>query len=186
VRTKLDLAKVELNWTLSKLPEDMSFNVVVYEAKHRMIDETTEGLVQATEANKQRFRTLVLGLKANGGTNIHGSLTRALRITKRKPVEADPALDKRAMLEGADTIFFLTDGRPSWSDDSTGYGEVHPKWGAIGNGKFCKPDAILGDISRINTFRKVVIHTIGISEDHDKELMEKLAHQNHGEYVARG
>lgn len=186
VKTKLDLAKVELNWTLSKLPEEMLFNIVVYETKHRLIEEITEGMVQATDANKQRFSALVLGLKANGGTNIHGSLTRALRMTRKKPIEGDPALDKRAMLEGADTIFFLTDGRPSWSDDSTGNGEIHPKWGAIGNGKFCRPEMILADISRVNTFRKVVIHTIGIGEDHDKELMEKLALQNHGSYVARG
>lgn len=187
VRTKLDLAKVELIWTLSKLPEDMSFNVIVYETKHRLIDEAIEGMVVANQANKAKFTSSVLALKANGGTNIHGSLTRAMCITRRPPaVQGDPALDKRAMLEGADTIFFLTDGRPSWSDDSTGYGEVHPKWGSIGNGRFCKPAEILADITRVNTFRKVVIHTVGISEDHDKDLMEKLALHNHGQYVARG
>jgi len=186
VRTKLDLAKVELIWTLSKLPEEMNFNIIVYEQKHRMIEEVTEGIVPANAANKTKFSNLVRALKANGGTNIHGSLTRAFRTTRKVPVQGDPALDKRAMLDGADTIFFLTDGQPSWSDDSTGYSEVHPKWGAIGNGKFCKPAAILADISRVNTFRKVVIHTVGISPDHDKELMEKLAVQNHGSYVARG
>lgn len=186
VRTKLDLAKVELIWTLNKLPEDMNFNIVVYEAKHRLIDEAVEGMVSADIENKTRFSNLVRQLRPDGGTNIHGSLMRAFRMTKKKDVAGDPALDKKAMLEGADTIFFLTDGEPSWSDDSTAYGSVHPKWGRIGNGKFCKPDAILADISRVNTFRKVVIHTVGISKDHAKDLLEKLAEQNHGSYVSRG
>lgn len=185
VKTKLDLAKVELIWTLSRLPEDMQFNIIVYESAHRFLDEKVEGLVPAKAENKTRFSNLVRALQPKGGTNIHGSLLRAMRITKKKPIEGDPSLDKKAMLEGVDTIFFLTDGSPSWSDDSTETGEVDPKWGAIGNGRYVKPDVILADIARVNTFRKVVIHTIGVGKDHDKKMMEELAAQNHGEYVDR-
>ncbi len=185
VKTKLDLAKVELIWTLAKLPEDMQFNIIVYESAHRFLDEKVEGLVPAKPENKTRFSNLVRALVPKGGTNIHGSLLRALRMTKKKPVEGDPSLDKKAMLEGVDTIFFLTDGSPSWSDDSTETGEIDPKWGAIGNGRYVKADVILADIARVNTFRKVVIHTIGVGKDHDKKMMEDLAAQNHGEYIDR-
>ena len=113
------------------------------------------------------------------------ALTRSFKLTRKGEIEGDPATDKKAMFDGVETIFFLTDGTPSWSDDSTAESHVHPKWGSIGNGKFCKPEEILGDITRINTFRKVVIHTIGIGPDHDKDLMEKLAAQNYGDYIDR-
>lgn len=186
VKTKLDLAKVELIWSLTNLPESIHFNIIVYETTHRLIDEKTEGLVPAKAENKTRFANLVRALKPNGGTNIHGSLMRGLRMTKKKPVEGDVALDKKLMADGVDTIFFLTDGSPSWSDDSTEFAKVDPKWGAIGNGKFCEGDAILADISRVNTFRKVVIHGIAVGKDADHELMKKLAEQNHGQYVNRG
>ncbi|MBE7490828.1 MAG: hypothetical protein HS108_03550 [Planctomycetes bacterium] len=186
VKTKMDLAKVELIWSLTNLPENIFFNVIVYETTHRLIDEKTEGLVQAKPENKTRFANLVRALKANGGTNIHGSLMRGMRMTKKKSVEGDVALDRKLMLEGVDTIFFLTDGTPSWSDESTEFAEVHPKWGAIGNGKFCKSDAILADVARVNTFRKVVIHAIAVGKDADHEMMKKLAEQNHGQYVNRG
>jgi len=186
VKTKLDLAKVELIWSLGNLPENIYFNIIVYETTHRLIDEKTEGLVPAKPDNKTRFSNLVRGLKANGGTNIHGSLMRGLRMTKKKSIEGDVALEKKLMLEGVDTIFFLTDGTPSWSDESTEFARVDPKWGSIGNGKFCDPAAILADIARVNTFRKVVIHTVAVGKDANHEMMKDLAEQNHGQYVNRG
>ncbi|MBZ0137774.1 MAG: hypothetical protein K8I27_15520 [Planctomycetes bacterium] len=186
VKTKLDLAKVELLWTLQHLPEDYYFNIVVYSSEHRLIDEAETELIQATEENKRKMSIHVLGLKANGGTNIHGSLKRSFGVLRKGKLKDDPALDPKAMLEGADTIFFLTDGFPSWSDDSTAQGYVHPKWGSIGNGYYVQEDAILGDIARMNTFRKVVIHAIAVGKDAAHELMEKLAEQNHGKYVNRG
>jgi hypothetical protein len=39
VKTKLDLAKVELIFTLKNLPEDYYFNIVVYGSTHNMIDQ---------------------------------------------------------------------------------------------------------------------------------------------------
>lgn len=186
VKTKLDLAKVELIWSLNNLPENIFFNIIVYETKHRLIDDKVEGLVPAKPDNKLKFANLVRALRPNGGTNIHGSLMRGMRMTKKKPIEGDPALEKKLMLEGVDTIFFLTDGTPSWCDESTEMAEIHPKWGSIGNGKFCKPAAILADIARVNTFRKVVIHAIAVGKDADHEMMKALAEQNHGQYVNRG
>ena len=186
VRTKLDLAKVELLWTLKNLPEDYYFNIITYSKDHQLILAEETELVQATEENKRKFEIAVYGLKAEGGTNIHGALTQAFGVVRKGKVKEDPALDPKAMLEGVDTIFFMTDGEPSWSDDSTAIGEVHPKWGGIGNGRFCQPDAILADIARINTFRKIVIHAIAVGKDAAHEMMQKLAEQNHGQYVNRG
>jgi hypothetical protein len=186
VKTKLDLAKIELLWTLQHLPEDYYFNVVIYSTEHKLLIEDEPDLVQATEENKRKFSIALYGLKPKGGTNIHGALKQCFGVVRKGKVKDDPALDAKAMLEGVDTIFFLTDGSPSWSDDSTGTGRVDAKWGAIGNGRYVEPQAILADISRINTFRKVVIHTIAIGKDADADLMKELAKQNHGRFVNRG
>ncbi len=186
VRTKLDLAKVDLLWSLEHLPEDYYFNIITYETRHKLIDEAVTGLVEANAANKSKLSNAVRALKANGGTNIHGSLIRAFGVVRKGQVKDDPALDRTAMLEGVDTIFFMTDGTPSWCDESTDYARVDPKWGTIGNGRFCEPANILADIARVNTFRKVVIHAIAIGKDADKDLMKKLAEQNHGTFIERG
>ncbi|MCB9893452.1 MAG: VWA domain-containing protein [Planctomycetes bacterium] len=186
VKSKLDLAKVELLWTLSNLPEDYYFNIITYSKDHQLILADETELVAATDENKRKFATAVYGLKAGGGTNIHGALTQSFGVVRKGKVKDDPALDPKAMLEGVDTIFFLTDGEPSWSDDSTGEGYVHPKWGSIGNGRYVKPENILADISRVNTFRKVVIHAIAVGKDANMDMMEKLAEQNHGKFINRG
>ena len=98
-------------------------------------------------------------------------------------------LDAWPLAEGwsaGDRLRALIEYEPSWSDDSTGEGYVHPKWGSIGNGRYVKPENILADITRVNTFRKVVIHAIAVGKDANMDMMEKLAEQNHGKYINRG
>jgi len=55
VKTKIDLAKVELIHTLKYLPEDYYFNIVIYHTPHAMIDASADEFVKATEANKRKF-----------------------------------------------------------------------------------------------------------------------------------
>ena len=58
----------------------------------------------------------------------------------------------------ADTVFFLSDGRPTIGD-------------------YVDPDDILREIKSLNDLRRVVIHTIAIGE-FQKDFMERLAAQN--------
>jgi hypothetical protein len=94
------------------------------------------------------------------------------------------------MAKGAETIFFLTDGSPTVSDDSSDIGEVGrpDKNGQVkkmvGNGKMCVPENIVAEIKRVNTFRKCVIHTVGIGP-HDSRLMGELARISGGTYTDR-
>jgi len=57
----------------------------------------------------------------------------------------------------ADTVFFLSDGRPTIGD-------------------YVDPDDILREIKSLNDLRRVVIHTIAIGE-FQKDFMQKLAEQ---------
>jgi len=65
-----------------------------------------------------------------------------------------------------DTIFFLSDGRPS-------------------HGDFVDPDDILREVRLANELRKVVIHTIAIGE-FQKEFMRQLAEESGGVFVDLG
>jgi len=61
-----------------------------------------------------------------------------------------------------DTIFVLSDGSPN-------------------SGKLPSPDAILNEVRRINTSRRVIIHTINFAGARD--FMKKLAEDNGGQFV---
>ncbi len=193
VKSKLDLAKVELIHTLKYLPEDYWFNIVIYHTPHAMIDNANDEFVQATEQNKQKFIKKVDGLNWANLTNIHGALTRGYCVNGKNTLdpmkigkkENNPAWDPECLSTGATTMFFLTDGSPTISDDSTDIGQVgRPGGNMVGNGRFCQPQNIVDDVRRLNTFRKVVINTIGIGP-HDGRLMAALAELTNGEYVDR-
>jgi hypothetical protein len=87
-----------------------------------------------------------------GKTNTFGALKVALGVNEVRT--ADQNYEKVA----ADTIFFLSDGRPTV-------------------GEYVDPDDILREIHALNDLRKVIIHTIAIGE-FQKDFMERLAAQN--------
>ncbi|MHC4839800.1 MAG: vWA domain-containing protein [Planctomycetota bacterium] len=197
VKSKLDLAKVELIHTLKHLPEDYTFNVVIYHTVHSMLINSQKQLVKATKANKGKFVKAVEKLNWASLTNIHGALTRGFCVNEKKTLEpfgkkatSDPSWDPNCLNFGATTMFFLTDGSPTISDDTTNKGEVGRPNAAgqvatpVGNGRMCNPNNIVMDVKRLNVFRKVVINTIGIGP-HNSGLMSALAEMTGGEYVDR-
>ncbi|MCC6464195.1 MAG: hypothetical protein IT463_02515 [Planctomycetes bacterium] len=192
VVSKLDLAKVELIHTLRYLPEDYKFNIVVYHTTHDLLDNSVKNLVPANEANKQKFIKKVQDLNWAALTNIHGGMIRGFCVNEKGMIDQkkeDPAWHPECLNSGATTIFFLTDGSPTISDDTTNPGEVgRPGPGGVilpvGNGRMCIPQNIIEDIRRVNTFRKVVINTVGIGP-HDRTLMQALAEMTGGEYIDR-
>ena len=62
-----------------------------------------------------------------------------------------------------DTIFLLSDGQPT-------------------AGRITDPHAIRAAVRKMNSFRRIVIHCIGIG-GHDREFMKGLAEDNGGKYV---
>jgi hypothetical protein len=188
VKTKLDLAKVELIFTLKNLPEDYYFNIVVYGSTHNMIDQGKKELIQATDTNKQSFIRKVEQLDLSGATNIHGALNRAFCVNETKSLKpedmvegkVDPASDVNCLVSGATTIFFLTDGSPNVSDEKD-TGDVIAD---MLSGRFTKAENIIAEVRRLNLFRRAVIHTVGIGA-HPKDLLEGLAKATGGAYIDR-
>ncbi|MCB9893957.1 MAG: hypothetical protein H6839_05905 [Planctomycetes bacterium] len=189
VVTKLDLAKVELIFTLNHLPEDYSFNIVTYGSTHSMLIQSRNEFVQATEKNKQTFIKKVEQLAVMGATNIHGALNRAFCINEKKTLDpadmmngkADPASDLNCLLSGATTIFFLTDGSPNVSDEKNPPDRVADP---TARARFTITENIIAEVRRLNLFRRAVIHTVGIGP-HPKPLLQGLANATGGKYIDR-
>lgn len=155
-RSRLDEAKRALRRSIGGLREGALFNLVLYAS-----DAWTweDDLVTMDDDARLEVLEHVDGLGAVGGTNIFGALQLALEMAGADGDDeyAEPEID---------TIFLLTDGRPSV-------------------GVTTRADAILEFVRDRNRSAGIVIHTIGLSGAQDAYLLGELAGQNDGTYVAR-
>jgi len=178
---RIDIVKTELMRTIERLQPFVNFNVVSFATK---VDPWKRGkLVPANVLNKSAAKDWVKGLIAIGGaskedmasvglvgmanldmgkTNTYGALMTAMGID---PTKGPTTGDKDYKTE-IDTIFFLSDGRPTV-------------------GEFVDPDDILREIKAANELRKIVIHTIAIGE-FQKDFMRRMAEENGGVFVDLG
>jgi hypothetical protein len=174
---RIDIVKTELARTIERLEPFVRFNVIAFATE---VKSWKKDLVGANVLNKSSASEFVLKLEALGGsskddlaaagligtanlgagkTNTHGALMTALSAQDRG------AKDKAYQVE-VDTIFFLSDGRPSVGD-------------------FVDPDDIRHSVREANELRKVVLHTIAIGE-FEKDFMRQLAEENGGVFVDLG
>lgn len=130
-----------------------------------------------------------------GSTNMHSGLRRAFGLTDKGYVENNAYVDPEALIEGCDTIFLLSDGEPSWDDfhiADKDYGEGNPvidaEYGAAGVrtptmiywGPYNQADWLMADLERMNAFRRIRLHCIGLGEA-SVGLLQKLSGTCHGE-----
>ena len=129
-------AKAELNWILQGLPADAKFNIVAFETG---LTPWKKSLMPATPNNVKDAKKFVDGLVPKGHTR------------------ADLALAEifTGNIE-ADTVYFLSDGRPS----------------ADGR-KDMPTQPILDFVWRANRFTGTTIHTYGIEVDDEAEKFLK-------------
>jgi HEAT repeat protein len=174
---RIDIVKTELARTIEGLESYVEFNILAFATE---VDPWKKKLVRANVLNKRSALDWVERLEALGGTskedlarvglvgaanleagktNTFGALMSALEA------KADDGPDEEYEVE-LDTIFFLSDGRPTVGD-------------------LVDPDDILREVKRANDLRKVVIHTIALGE-FQKEFMRRLAVENGGVFVDLG
>ncbi|MCP5024528.1 MAG: VWA domain-containing protein [bacterium] len=179
--SRIDITKTELARTISGLEPYVKFNILSFATD---VEPWKKGLVSANVLNKSSAASWIKKLEPIGGnskqelaevgfgataaigkgkTNTWGALATALSIPL-DPNQKKKKKDKYSV--DVDTIFFLSDGRPT-----TGY--------------FVKTEAILKGILEANELRKVVIHTIAIGE-FDKQFMQRLATGSGGVFVDLG
>jgi HEAT repeat protein len=175
---RIDIVKTELARTIDHLEPFVNFNILAFATK---VDPWKKKLVPANVLNKSAARDWAGRLIAIGGasksdlasvglsgsanlelgkTNTYGALMAALNVTGGpRTGDIDYTID-------VDTIFFLSDGRPTVGD-------------------FVDPDDILREVKAANELRKVVIHTIAIGE-FQKDFMRRIAEENGGVFVDLG
>lgn len=178
---RIDIVKTELQRTIDRLQPFVNFNIVSFATK---VDPWKRGkLVPATVLNKSAAKDWAKGLIAIGGaskedmasvgltgsasldmgkTNTYGAIMTAMGID---PTKGPQTGDKDYKTE-VDTIFFLSDGRPTV-------------------GEFVDPDDILREVKAANELRKITIHTIAIGE-FQKDFMRRMAEENGGVFVDLG
>lgn len=198
IDTAMDLAVEELAYSLDKLrpapsadvprgtrprkeePEERrKFAIITYS---RETTNFTEGWVEATNSNLDSWIKAVRGLSTESTTNIHAALLDSFGLSDKAGRPQNPEIDRNCVLSGAHTIVFLTDGYPTWSEDSEAQ-TAEDAWGnPVGDGDHVKRDNLLALARRLNVFRNVLINTVGIGL-HDEKLMADLAKDAGGAYT---
>ena len=92
--TRFEAATKELAATLSKLPEDVKFSLLAFNAKIKLYRRGA--MIQATQENREAAAKWVMYLGSGKGTNSHGALMNAFNRDKN-----------------TESIMFLSDGKPS-------------------------------------------------------------------------
>ena len=175
--SRIDIVKTELQRTIEGLEPYVELNILSFATE---VKPWKKKLVPCNVLNKRSALDWVGRLQAIGGTskedlaragltgaanleagktNTFGALMQALGVAGRGA--RDSAYDV-----AVDTIFFLSDGRPTV-------------------GELIDPDDILEEVRAANELRKVVIHTIAIGE-FQRAFMRDLARENGGVFVDLG
>jgi hypothetical protein len=154
--SRLDVAKTELLRAISGLEEGAVFNIVMYASD---VWTWKDDLAVMKEDTRSKISAYLDGLDAVGATNLYSALEVALEL-------AGAGADEKWSEPEIDTIFVLSDGRPSV-------------------GLSTDADEILAMVKERNEAAGITIHTIGLSGAQDAYLMRSLAEQNGGTYAAR-
>ncbi len=176
-RSKMDLAKIELVHAIQTLPADASFSIVWYSTD---VLSWKDGLVPATPANKADAIKKVESLTADGLTNIYGGLEKAFSLHSGQGM--GNVVSGADYSQGADTIYFMTDGWPTCGE---ALGGIAPQNG--GGNVAGYRDELLKVVAEWVKIRKVKINTVGISEQpggYDETLLRGLADMSGGSFVA--
>ncbi|MBX3464001.1 MAG: hypothetical protein KF830_12585 [Planctomycetes bacterium] len=213
INNRWDLAREQLRISLSRLTPDKHFAIVWFGSKAGTLD-SCKGMIKATKANIDRVLQELDSIKPvmdpdkarypdgklRGDTNMHAGLKLAFGLAGKGFREENAYVDAEALTEGCDTIFLVSDGKPSCDDFETtdkDYGEGHVvlshESGALAprtpmlvyHGPFDQDDWLIEDVRRMNSFRRIRLHAIGIGEA-NMRLLERLAEIGHGEAFSFG
>jgi hypothetical protein len=168
--SRMEIVKTELIRTIERLEPYVKFNIISFATDVKAWkDKLQPASITVKSSAKDWVKTLYaiggaskedlasVGLISaasldKGKTNTYGALRVALGVNDVRTADASYTKVE------ADTVFFLSDGRPTIGD-------------------YVDPDDILREIKALNELRRVVIHTIAIGE-FQKEFMQRLAEQN--------
>jgi hypothetical protein len=180
---RIDLAKQELVRALGALSPTQSFNIVVFASSTESYEPK---LTEAAPRAVARAQKWVEELDLQQATALYDGLDLAFVLGGR------PFADRFYEPE-LDTLFVLTDGEPTLPP-KPGASQGGPGGGGPGGGgggarrgpggvEYDSNEAILAAVERWDLFDRVVVHTIGVGGDINRELLEALARAHGGRFV---
>ena len=199
IDTRVDAARALLQMSLRALTPDKHFCVIAFGTDARLLD-ATPGLRPATEKNVEKAckeldliqrgeatRDRPNGTLA-GYTNLHGGLHRAFKVRAKGLLKEEEYVDPKSFEEGADTVFLFSDGKPTWDDwpewdirlakhksgDPESGREVRDHEKGHYYGPYALASWLRDDVRRLELFRKVELHCVGLGEA-DPHLLRALA-----------
>jgi HEAT repeat protein len=157
--TKLGVAKEEMMASISELEKGTCFNIIFFSDHAKLwkpeMFKITDEYGQASACNVIKSRS------GFGLTNYHEVFKLLFGIDKNDTYDSK-------FLSLADTVFILTDGRPT-------------------EGEITRSDELLAFFNDRNRFAKMKVHVIALGKsDIDQEFLRSLAEQNQGTYVHLG
>jgi hypothetical protein len=207
-----DLAREQLRISLYRLTPDKHFSVVWFGTEAGTLD-SCKGMLKATKVNIDKVLAELDSIKVGqadeakapdgtlrGKTNLHGGLRRAFGLTEKGIVGEFAYVDPQTLIDGCDTMFLLSDGAPSFDDyemSDKDYGEGNvvvdqeynkpaPRGSSIQYpGPFVNPEWILADFHRMNAFRRIRLHCVGLGEA-NMDLLRRLSDAGHGQFFQFG
>ena len=213
IETRWDLAREQLRISLSRLSSDKRFAIVWFGTEAGTLS-STKGMVKASKGNIKRALAELDSIRPGdpvpnkapdgtlrGRTNVHSGLRVAFGLADRGVVDEAAFIDKGPLTQGCDTIFLLSDGAPSWDGfgiDDKDYGEgqvvVDVEYGAAagrqerleyGGPYGVDPRWLVEDLRRMNAFRRIRMHCVGLGEANVR-LLEQMAGIGNGEVFVVG
>jgi hypothetical protein len=210
IKTRFDCAREYLKLSLKTLQPEQTFCVIIFGTTHETL-KCTKGLIPASKANIDKACGELDGWSKKiggptpdrkygtimGNTNLHGGIIQAFKLTGSKEVKEYEYVTPETFFTGADTVFVLSDGDPTWDDwavndkrdkdDQTGDPESRTKHADQDILLFPGPygyryqnEYLPDDVRRLNLFRKCEIHCIGIGEA-SQSLLYAIAQQGNGQ-----
>ncbi len=184
-RKRFTIVQTELLNTLDGLTAETNFDIVAFATD---LNVWKKRLVPANVVNREAAKAFVRGLKPLGGSesqdlaqaglggsaNLEAGKTNTLKALlyafgedpDRPSKAAVTGFDKSAIKRPLDTVYFLSDGRPSV-------------------GKIVDTNEILKEVRKHNEIYRIVIHAIAIGE-FQKEFLQRLALENGGVFIDMG
>ncbi|MFT7667849.1 MAG: hypothetical protein ACI8X5_000534 [Planctomycetota bacterium] len=177
---RIDIVKTELKRTIETLEPYVKLNILAFATdvkpwkkklstcnvlNKRSALDWVDRLEAIGGSSKEELAAVGLGGSANleaGKTNTYGALMEALGVATR----GSSGARNKSYEVSVDTIFFLSDGRPTV-------------------GELVDPNDILKEVRAANGLRKVLIHSIAIGE-FQRKFMRDLAEENGGMFVDLG
>ncbi|MDF1701519.1 MAG: hypothetical protein P1V36_10220 [Planctomycetota bacterium] len=204
--TRFDAAREFVKLSLRALTPRQSFCVIGFGSEAKLL-AATPGLKPAIEKHVEKACVELDVIEAGketrarpygtlwGYTNLHGGLHRAFKVRSKGLVKQHEYVDPATFTEGCDTIFLLSDGKPTWDDwpawdrrlakhksgDPESGAEVQDHEKGHYYGPYALASWLRDDVRRLNLFRKAEVHCVGIGE-HDPHLLRFISGQGLGRF----